>query len=340
MRIKIIDDKNQWEKFITSHSPQSFFQSWNWGETINRTRDKKVLFLNRYGLFNDNNVLIGIFQLVKVNARRGIFLHIRHGPILSQWDKPVLYFLKNYLIQLSKIEKASFVRLSPLVLPQNNLDRLFNKMGFVNSPIASLDGEYCWVLDLDKSEDDLLKSMRKTTRYLIRWALKNNIVINTSADRKDLDEFLDLYHLTAKRQHFAKHQGIKEEFEIFGSQHQALIFKGYYQKKLLSAAIIIFYQNQAIYHHSASRQQKIPVNYLLQWQAIRQAKKRQMKMYNFWGIAPPFRNRHPWNNLTLFKKGFGGRIIEYYHCRDLPVNKLSYLKTYTVEYLRKIMKGY
>ena len=38
LQIKSIEDKGIWEKFIEKHSPQSLFQSWNWGETIKKVQ--------------------------------------------------------------------------------------------------------------------------------------------------------------------------------------------------------------------------------------------------------------------------------------------------------------
>src|SRR3989344_2575000 len=340
MQIKEIKNKSEWEEFIKHNSPQSFFQSWNWGEVVNIANDEKVIFLGRFGIYDVNDKLLSIFQVNKISARRGIFLQVRHGPILSKISSPLLKFLKDYLISLAKKENSSFIRISPLVSHDPANIKLFRKLGFINSPIHRMDGEYCWVLDLNKSDEELLGNMRKTTRYLIRSAIKNNVEIKTSTNPKDINDFLKLYTLTSKRHHFIKHQGIKEEFEILEKDNQVLLFKGYHNKKLLSAAIIIFYQDQAIYHHSASIEQKIPVNYLLQWQVILEAKKRLLKVYNFWGIAPPVDKRHPWRNLTLFKMGFGGRVLEYLHSQDLAVEKISYLITYLIEYFRKIRKGY
>lgn len=340
MQIKPVPDKKVWEKFISFHSPQSLFQSWYWGETVIRSRDKKNVFLSRYGLTDSGNNLKGIFQIIKVLARRGTFLHVRHGPVLTDCNSDALKNVIDFLTDLARKEKAAFIRISPLIKPDDILKQIFKKSGFIDSPLQNIDAENCWVLDLDKSEEELLKGMRKTTRYLIRWALKNNVVITKTDDFKNLKDFQSLYDLTSKRHHFIKHTAIREEFEIFASSNQALLFKGYYQNKLLAAAIIIFYQNQAIYHHSASIDQKIPVNYLLQWEVIKEAKKRGLPVYNFWGISPSQKKNHPWNNLTLFKKGFGGREVVYNHCQDLPLNKFSYLATFLVEYIRKTLKGF
>ncbi len=322
MEIKEITDKNIWEKFLGDYSPQSLFQTWNWGEvikTLNLELRSKNLW--RLGIY-DKEKLIGIAQIQKVIAKRGSFLHIRHGPVFSNWGKNYLNCLIDYLKNLNKAEKTFFLRLSPLIENNEENKKLFKDYGFIDSPIHAMDGEYCWILDIKRSEEEILAGMRKTTRYLVRQAQKLGVEIIKSKNKSDLVEFLSLYEETSKRHSFAAHKGIMEEFEQFLHDDKILLFKGYYMKKLISAAMIIFYNNQAIYHHSASIEQKIPVNYLLQWEAIKEAKKRNMDIYNFWGIAPDGKSNHPWKGLTGFKQGFGGEIKEYLHAQDLPFSFL------------------
>ncbi len=330
MEIKEITDKNIWEKFICENSPQSLFQSWNWGEVIQN--------LWRLGVF-ENGLLVGIAQVHKVIAKRGNFLHLRHGPIFSHWKKGYLDYFIDYLKNLNKAEKTLFMRISPLIENNGENKKLFKGYGFIDSPIHAMDGEYCWILDLGISEEEILSGMRKTTRYLIRQAQKLGVEIVKSKNKDDIVEFLSLYEQTSKRHKFAAHKGIMEEFEQFLYDDQILLFKGYYEKRLISAALIIFYSNQAIYHHSASIEQKIPVNYLLQWEVIKEAKKRKMDFYNMWGIAPVGKIRHPWKGLSIFKQGFGGEIKEYLHAQDFPLS-IRYCATYIWEWLRKIKKGY
>ncbi len=76
MNITEVKDKNIWEKFIKEYSPAAFFQSWNWGEVQRNIQNK----LWRLGIY-DENQLVGIAQVNKVSAKKGNFLHVRHGPI-------------------------------------------------------------------------------------------------------------------------------------------------------------------------------------------------------------------------------------------------------------------
>lgn len=333
MEIKEITSKTVWETFLARYSPQALFQSWNWGEVLFQTQN-----LWRWGIY-DEGKLIGIALIVIIYAKRGVFLHVRHGPIFAKWNDRYFDFFVKQLTKLAKTKRAVFFRISPLIENNGFNLHLMQKYGLKKSPIHRMDGEVCWVIDLTKNEEEILANMRKTTRYLIRQGQKSNVVITKETENNALDKFLCLYRMTAQRQHFIPHIGIKEEFEIFSKDKSILLFQGFYQNQLLASALIIFYQHQAIYHHSASIQQKIPVNYLLQWEVIKEAKRRKMKVYNMWGIADEANRHHPWLGLTLFKKGFGGEKIEYLHAHDFPLSPI-YCATKLFETMRKIWKGY
>ena len=55
-----------------------------------------------------------------------------------------------------------------------------------------------------------------------------------------------------------------------------MLFLCKYKRKVVVAAIIIFYGDCAYYHHSASSDEarEVPASYFLQWQIIKEAKKR------------------------------------------------------------------
>jgi lipid II:glycine glycyltransferase (peptidoglycan interpeptide bridge formation enzyme) len=334
MQIREITDKKIWEEFIARNAPQSLFQSWNWGE-VRRAMGKKFWRLGIY----ENKKLLGISFVEKVVAKRGTFLHLRHGPILTGWNKKYLLFFLEYVKELGEKNSACFIRMSPLISDTTDNRELFNSLQFKTAPIIGLDGGVCWVLDLTPSEEELLSGMRKTTRYLVRQAQKLGVMIKTSTNVKDIKSFLTLYKQTARRQRFVTHDGIEEEFEIFQRDDQVVLYQGFYDDKLLAAALVIFYNNQAIYHHSASIEQKIPVNYLLQWEIIREAKRRQKEFYNFWGVSPDGKPRHPWSGLSSFKKGFGGNVVTYLPIQDLPLT-YKYYFTFFLETYRKWAKGY
>lgn len=332
--IRPMTDASAWELFVLRHSPEALFQSWSWGEV--QSRGGHVI--HRHGIYK-GETLVGLMQYTKVSARRGAFLHVRHGPVIAGWDKAVMGEAVRYLTIEAKKHGCLFVRMNPLVPVDSPIVDVLKKERALPAAIHRMDGEHCWVLDLSEGEDVLLSHMRKTTRYEIRKAEKMGSQVLVSADRKYLNEFFSLYEETSKRQNFVAHTGIREEFEVFTKSGQAKLYIGSYEKKVTAAALILYYGKQAIYHHGASIHSPAPVSALVQWHAIRDAKKRGMKVYNFWGIADEGNPKHPWRGITLFKKGFGGREIKYLHAHDVPVSPL-YIVPRTIEWIRRIRRGY
>ena len=210
--------------------------------------------------------------------------------------------------------------------------------------------EVTWELDITLPEEKLLLDMRKTTRYLIRKAEKNHdIQIVKSSNIEDLNLFKPAYAETAKRHKFVAFANnyLGKELEAFLPDHQIMIFLGKYKGEVVSAAIFVFWQGMCFYHHSGSLSKfnKIPVSYLLQWEAIKEAKNRGCRTYNFWGIAPDVvtesdasKSKHPWAGLSLFKMGFGGCRKEYIKTQDFVISQ-KYWINYMIERLRKIKRN-
>ncbi len=329
-----IEDKHVWEKFLLAHAPQSLFQSWLWGEVQKRLGAK----LWRLGYYDGDN-LVGIAQIMKVTARRGTFLHVRHGPVVAEQNVESWKQIISHITDLARQERVWFVRVGPLISNSPEHRQFFSTLGLRPSAIHAMDAEFCWVLDLTRPEEQLLANMRKTTRYEIKRAEKLGVSVQKSENSNDLKSFFALYKQTSDRHGFVPHKGLQEEFEIFVKEDKALLLLGSHEGNVLAGAIVLFYGNQGIYHHGASIPSKIPASYLVQWEAIKEAKKRGMKVYNLWGIAPENNLNHPWRGITLFKKGFGGREIEYIHAHDLPLSPW-YRIPRAIEAIRRLRKGY
>lgn len=331
MDVRPFTDHTEWNKFIETHNPWAFFQSWEWGEVQKKIRHEVI----RWGFF-DQGQLTGVAQIILVEAKRGTFLHIRHGPVFAIEKSQLWDLFIRECRKLGRNRNCDFIRVSPMIENSPNNRKLMSTLGFRSSPIHRMDGEICWVLNLGKTEEEILTQMRKTTRYLIRHAEKTGVKICESTD---VDRFLSLYIQTAKRQEFVPHQGIREEYILFSKAKKAHLFMAQQDNNLLAASIFIRFGSQFIYHHSASVPSKTGASYFLQWYAIRFARKLGLRYYNFWGIAPGTTRRHPWNGITLFKQGFGGEEKQFIHAQDLPLTSF-YFVTWLVETIRRIYRGY
>lgn len=335
--ISEITDKAQWEGFVLSRNPHSFLQSWNWGE-MQKNLGSKVF---RLGIF-EKEKLVGVCLVLKTEAKRGTFFHCAYGPLLD-WDKDEqLSVFVDYLRDLAGRENVIFIRINPLISKSKENLQKFRKLGFRDAPVHLMNPEISWLLDIARSEEEILKNMRKTTRYLVRRASKDGVTVKQSQNIEDLDIFYKIHMDTVKRHHFVpfSFKFLKEQFRTFAKDDQIKLFLAYYQGKIIAAAVIVFYGNEASYHHAASLSQysKIPASYLIQWEAIKEAKNRGLNTYNFWGIVEKL-PAHPWAGLSLFKMGFGGYRREYLHVQDLPLDS-RYWINWIIEKLRRIKRGY
>ncbi|MDP2629365.1 MAG: peptidoglycan bridge formation glycyltransferase FemA/FemB family protein [Candidatus Harrisonbacteria bacterium] len=340
MEIKAIDSKQQWEDFIKAQDYRSFLQSWNWGE-LEKDQSRKIW---RLGFFSSGS-LQALGLIVKIKARRGVFLFCPHGPVISpEADvKEVLSELTKKLKEIGKEERCDFIRLSPLMEESQEHENLFLTLGFRQAPVHMMHPELSWMLELEKSEEELLAGMRKTSRYCVRKAQKDGIKVSMSKDIRDLDHFLSVYTITAQRQGFVpfSKDHLEKELKSFFSSDQGALFLARYRQEVVAASIVIFYGNSAFYHHGASTQKYEGLNtsYALQWEAIKEAKKRGLRFYNFWGVVPKDLKGHPWQGISLFKRGFGGFEQAYVHAKDYPLTKKYYLN-WIVETLRRKRRGY
>ena len=335
LTVKTINNKKTWEDFLLNSNQASFLQSWNWGE-FHQSLNKKVFRLGFY----EKNKLQGLALLIKVKAKRATYLECPAGPVIN-WDKqsPLKAFI-NHLKIIQQQEDISFIRLRPNILTTKEKLAQLKSAGFNLAPMH-LHAETTWVLDLNQSEEELLMNMRKNTRYSIRKAQKLGVKIETSLNRQDVDLLYQL-QLEAVKRHkfvpFSKDYFLKQ-LQAFKSDNQIQLFKAVYQNKVLAISFIIFYGQEAVYHYSGSSSQMrhIPASYLLQWQAIKEAKKRGLQSYNFWGIAKDDNPQHRFAGVTLFKKGFGGRQLDYLPAHDLPL-KPAYWPAFIFESLRRKLR--
>ncbi len=344
MKLHEVTSKEEWENFLSTQTEKTFLQSWNWGN-FNTAMGSKVWNM---GLYQEDK-LMGVALVIKVAAKRGTFFFIPHGPVLTEnlsvaEKKTALLALVSYLKELGKKEKAAFIRIAPLWPRTKEYEELFAAVGCRKSPIHASAYEATWKLDLAPEAGQLLSQMRKTTRYLIKKAGENpDISIEKSTDPADISRYQKLNHEVAKRQQFTPFSDafIQKEFEAFAPDGQALFLFGKYKEETVAGAMVIFWSGMAFYHQAASLGafSKYSTPYLLQWQAVQEAKARGCRMYDFWGFTDPAKYpKHPWAGPTLFKMGFGGFSTAYVHTQDIPLSK-KYWINYIIETARKLKRG-
>jgi len=334
--VKDIVTKREWESFLGKHGEANFLQSWSWGE-FHKKLGKTI---NRTGFF-ENNKLVGVMLSVVETARRGQYLTLPGGPIINWGNYDLINAFLEQIKIIAKDNNCVFVRVRPQLKSDESSKKIFKDLGFIKAPMH-LHAELTSQLDIAKPEEDLLKNTRKTTRYEIKKAISQKIKLTASTDPSLIKKFYELQIETSKRQKFVpfSYKYLSEQFKVFAAEDKALLYSAYHENKLLAQAFIIFYGKEAVYHYGASTDEgrRYPGAYLIQWEAIKEAKRLGLTRYNFWGVAPENKQNHRFSGLSLFKRGFGGEDFEYLHAQDLIINYPKYLLNYAIETIRRKMR--
>jgi lipid II:glycine glycyltransferase (peptidoglycan interpeptide bridge formation enzyme) len=336
MEPKEITKKETWEEFVKEHPEANFLHSWYWGEFHEMIGNR----IFRVG-FYDNDKLYGVMLAILEKAKRGRYLVVPGGPIMDWSNKELLDSFLEELKKLCKDWGCSFARVRPQLEESEESLKLFENLGFKRAPMY-LHAELTSQLDITAPEADILSGMRKTTRYEIKKANNLGIKVSDDFNKKNSQTFLKLQEETAKRQGFVPFSDkfLLNQFEFFIKNSLAKLYTATFNHQILAQSFIIFYGREAVYHYGASsiEGRKYPGAYLIQWEAILEAKRRGLNRYNFWGVAPEGTSDHRFSGLSLFKRGFGGRDFKYLPAHDLVVNKHKYLLNYFVEKLRRKLR--
>ncbi len=191
------------------------------------------------------------------------------------------------------------------------------------------------ILDLSEDEDALLKAMKSKTRYNVRLAAKRGVTVR-EAGAEELSLWYRLYRETARRDRISIHSEAYYSalFEVVrgsdagtrGAGPRLSLYFAELDGALLAGNIVLEWEGTATYLYgaSSSHRRELMAPYLLQWEAMRQARSRGLDRYDLFGVPPTPDPKHPMHGLYRFKTGFGGRILDRLGAWDYPCRPLRY----------------
>jgi len=376
MNIQEITENHLWNNFIATHGPKSgaFLHSYEWSifqeqfglkvwklgvvennaTRINANQNadlrgnltaaalvikhplpfgKSYLYCPRGPIFTKTQESFDYAQDKQKNKKTP--LNLNSNDIISgRPHQSEIQSLLDKIKEIAKEEKAIFFRFEP---PEENYKlQITNYKNYKLLKTKSVQPPRTLMLDLAKSEDDLLAAMHPKTRYNIRLAMRHGVTVyrtrltDHEMLKNDFEIFWNLLSKTSRRDGFKTHpknyywQMLNSLAPLPSCQTptpNAALYFAKYQNKILAANLIMFFGNTVTYLHgaSSSEHRNVMAPHLLHWSIISEAKRLGFKYYDFWGI-----DEAKWPGITRFKKGFGGFEISYPGTFDLPVNKLWY----------------
>ena len=317
-----------WQQAIRKFPEANFLQSSEWG---------KVNLLIGHKVVKRSFSSKGYCQCIIKRAKRGRYLEVPGGPLIDWSDRTTVEKMFDMIKRTAAERHCAFARIRPQLpnTPENL--QLFKELGLRPAPMH-LHAEHTVMINLTKSEDELLADMRRQTRYEVRRATKLGLRVNHEHNENMFREFRGAQAETAARQHFIPPdlKTLLAEHQAFGRNCRIYIARDT-QNRPIAYGLIIICGREADYFEAASTDlnRKLPGSYAIQWQAMRDLKEKGIERYNLWGIAPPDQPDHRYAGVTTFKTGFGGEITEYLPAHDLIISHLRYLPNLFIEKARK-----
>ncbi|MCD4705038.1 peptidoglycan bridge formation glycyltransferase FemA/FemB family protein, partial [bacterium] len=254
------------------------------------------------------------------------YLYCPRGPVIRENLSPelkeqilkiILKGIRDICIQTSK-RKEIFSRFEPH----------FNMSSLENcQKVKDLQPAHTLLLDLNKSEDQLLTEMHQKTRYNVKLARRKGVLIEKVDNYLEaIDIFEKLMNKTSARDKFISHSKKYYEKILKTMPKNASLWLAKYNNVVLSANLVINFGDTVTYLHgaSSSENRNVMAPHLLQWEQIKWAQNNGFQIYDFWGIAKSDDVNDKWAGFTRFKKGFGGFKKEYSGTFDLVYDQRIY----------------
>ncbi len=325
------------ENFIVANSPDGgFLQSEHWRK-FQENVGRKSYWIREEDKNGDTIILANM--IVHTLPVVGDYFYIPRGPIVRNYEDGIKDFL-NKLFALAKKNNVGWIRVEPNSEKDLNLIRDNLPKGLkTKKSTVDMQPKEILVLDITKSEEELLAGMKQKTRYNIRLAEKRGVKVshNTQHLAHNINEFLRLVKITSERDKIKSHSEsyYRKMFETIPPEILKL-YVAEYGGKIIAANLVLFFGKMATYMHGASdnTHRDVMAPYLLQWRQIQDAKKAGCERYDFGGM----RSRpHPspllakerensWAGITRFKTGFAPNVapIQFPGSYDIVLNPLKY----------------
>ncbi len=301
-------------------------QSLLWGEFRKKTGVRVA---------NADNLLITIHPIPYTKYTIG---YLPKGPDI---DRDML----TKLIDIGKKYNCIFIQIEPNV-EKNTKEYKFKHLHKAAHPLFT---KYTFILDLTKSEEELLKNMHSKTRYNIKLAEKKGVIITEDNSDEAFKEYLKLTQETTKRQKFYAHgkkyhelmwETIKPKTSKGSQDLTAHLLIAKYQEKTL-AAWILFVLGDTLYYPygaSGSENREVMASNLMMWEAIKFGKRLGLKKFDMWGALEEKPNpKDPWYGFHRFKEGYGAKHTEFIGSFDYVINENLYFLYKIANRLRWIL---
>lgn len=311
-------DQAEWDEEILSRGGHPL-QLWGWGE-VKAAHNWRVdrVFVKREG------EIIGAVQLLirSLPLPFNALVYVPRGPVAEETERTeVLDAVADYA---KKTYKAVAISIEP------DWEAMPEAKGWKKTKNTILIPQTL-ILDLTKSEDDLLAAMSKKTRQYIRKSGNEPIEIR-KVKREELAACLDIYRQTAERAGFGIH-GDDYYYDIYDKLgDHSPVFAAFSQGAPIAFLWLAISQETAfeLYGGMNDEGQQLRANYALKWHAISTMKKWGIARYDFNGLLN--------DGVSTFKRGFADHEDMLAGTYDKPLSPLYSVWTQALPTAKKVLR--
>ena len=310
MEFKVIKDQDEWNRTIKEFR-YDFFHTWDYHKVNCEQFDTPILFVVKV-----DSVSFAIPFLEKTiassNNKDLISVYGYPGPLSNSKSQEANELCMAYLVTFWKKQGyvSFFSRSNPFCAPK------------ISSFCRSAGEVVC--VDLERSEDDILSSMRKDHRRDIRKLLKSSIQLEVidSPSSIDFSEFMSIYNETMDNLKASSAYYFRLDFyrTLFSSDlYKTTLIFATFDGVRIAAGLFIRTGDVGHYYLSGTRidfYKKYPMKLIL-WQAIISLKREGCLTFNLGGGLGGHRD-----SLFDFKHGFSKQTVRF----DLIFGKLDALR--------------
>lgn len=306
-------DDPAWDSFLLKTSGGHYTQSSAWAQ-VKALLGWRVM---RILIYDCDQIAGGAQILLRSLPVIGAVGYVPGGPLFACDDPQSVRLLITQLQRIAKVYKIRYLCLQPRRIEANLEDQLMSKGYRPGS--RELLAVSTLLLDLTQDIDQILKSMRKSTRHNIRLSQKRGCIVREGSEH-DLQSF---YRIVMESCKINKWTTFSEDY--FAGLWNILYPRGYlhlfvaeHEGEAIAVSLIITFGDTVTDTMGAwnGSQAKLHPNELLEWTAITWAKSQGYRYFDFDGLAPkvasgeetPDANR---DGATFFKVGFGGQPALY-----------------------------
>jgi lipid II:glycine glycyltransferase (peptidoglycan interpeptide bridge formation enzyme) len=313
-----------------------FLQSENWLKFQEATGKRVVRFSEGEFLAN------GIVHKLPI---AGTYLYVPRGPLtgIRNYELGIKNGMRG-LLEKAKEERAGWIRIEP-----ETEEILADIKKTISEKIVKaphdMQSREVLVVDIMRSEEELLAAMKPKTRYNIRLAEKRGVKVFATRERKYQTVFLNLIQQTAGRKEITPHpRAYYEKMLDTLPEKMWQLFVAEYENEIIAANLLIIFETTATYLHggSSDKHRDVMAPYLLQWEQMKFAKTQGCARYDFGGIRTQTTNyklqtTNAWAGITRFKMGFSPQTATtiFPGTYDLILNSRAYFLYKRLHYLKK-----